>query len=147
MESTAPRLTIVPLKTIEIQTDSGAVTVERMGLGFDYRLLSGKADRLPFVIHLKRTRVKVVDGWGFKDVTKWRWSVGWQKSRKCVSYVHNDAPTSFTDALSNAVAMALAWSIDDKPGEFLAQEWRRSMGLATAQRYLRSVAELEQAIG
>lgn len=143
---TEPVLKIVPKRTLAVDLDGERIALERLPGQGNFRLLDDRGERLPFVIHAKRQTRQIVDGWGFKKVTRWTWSVGYQDGAY-VSYVYDaELLDDRAEAIRRATEAALAWVAAPDRKEHLAQHWRRQMGLREAERLRRGIRAMAGAL-
>lgn len=151
MNNPSPAIRLVPpISTTTFEVDGEPVIVRR-GDGLTLLLMRSTSDRAPFVVHFKRRRVPVVNGWGYTQVTRWTWGVGWQHGSHGhhVSYILSQGKPieDYTECRIEALTMALAWMRADDPKAFLDQEWRRRYGLKEAERLRRGIADMVETFG
>lgn len=143
------KLVTIPALTFDI--DGYPPITVRRGSGLDLHVMHADAEFAPFVVHFKRHRVPVVDGWGFKQVTRWSWSVGWQHGHNNahVTYIHMDGKPidSYESCRIDALTMAAAWLSTDDKQRFVDQQWRRVYGLREAERLRRGIARVVDTFG
>lgn len=144
-------LHLVALPTLTIELDGLPPAILRRGSGLDLHLMRSETEHAPFDIHFHRRRVPVVDGWGFKHVTRWNWSIGWRHGREMreVSCIGNEGEpfADYAACRLDAITMAVAWMHSDDPKRFLDDQWRRQYGLQEAERLRRGIARVIETFG